>query len=85
MDKKNERYHKKALELLSECQKGNHKLEEIHQSRYVIGADVVVRWCKVCGSVVVDIDYDNRTNPGQAMKMRGSTITKMLLFLLKKK
>jgi len=27
----------------------------------------VVRWCNECGVVVVDIDVDNRTKPGQMM------------------
>jgi len=85
MDEKNEEYHKKALELISECEKGNHKLVEIYRSRHAMGgADDVVRWCEVCGSIVVDIDFDNRTNPGQVMKLKGSNIGKGLLSLLKK-
>lgn len=85
MNKENERYHKEVLELSSECQKGKHKLVEINRGWHAMGgSEEVVRWCEVCGSVVVDVDYDNRTNAGQVMKMRGSTITKMLLFLLKK-
>jgi len=34
------------------------------------GSYRVVRWCKVCGAVVVDIDVDNRTQPGAVMKMK---------------
>ena len=30
----------------------------------------VVRWCKICGAIVVDRDYDGRTNPGQVKKMQ---------------
>lgn len=30
----------------------------------------VVRWCSVCGAVVIDTDYDNRTKPGGIMSMR---------------
>jgi hypothetical protein len=30
----------------------------------------VVRWCRGCGAVVVDLDMDNRTHPGYYMKMR---------------
>jgi hypothetical protein len=44
-------------------------LEEIYCSGTEIDQDVV-RWCTVCGAVVVDLDYDGRTNPGQLMKMR---------------
>lgn len=30
----------------------------------------VVRWCRKCGAIVVDLDFDNRTKPGHYMKMR---------------
>lgn len=30
----------------------------------------VVRWCRICGAVVVDLDMDNRTHPGYYLKMR---------------
>ena len=29
----------------------------------------VVRWCTICGAVVVDVDVDGRTAPGAIMKM----------------
>ena len=34
----------------------------------------VVRWCKDCGAVVVDMDFDGRTNAGQIMKMKLPTV-----------
>jgi len=27
-------------------------------------SEEVVRWCSHCGAIVVDMDYDDRTNPG---------------------
>ena len=30
----------------------------------------VVRWCDQCGAVVIDTDYDYRTNPGAIMTLR---------------
>jgi hypothetical protein len=36
---------------------------------------VVVRWCVDCGAVVVDEDYDNRTNPGVYGAMRFPRMT----------
>jgi hypothetical protein len=33
-------------------------------------SDQVVRWCGICGAVVVDEDYDGRTSPGSVMPMR---------------
>jgi hypothetical protein len=53
------------------CSKGIHNLIEIYNasSRYD-NSSVVVRWCQDCGAVVVDEDYDGRTNAGSIMKMR---------------
>ena len=39
-------------------------------------SDEVVRWCKYCGAVVVDEDYDGRTNPGFIKPMQFPTIAK---------
>ena len=33
------------------------------------GASEVVRWCRTCGAVVVDVDVDNRTSPGHIRKI----------------
>ncbi len=30
----------------------------------------VVRWCRKCGAVVVDVDVDGRTHPGRVSPMR---------------
>lgn len=60
-----------------QCKKGNHMLERIYEA----GPDcesTVVRWCLVCGSVTIDIDYDCRTQPGAVMKMKSPAITKAL-------
>jgi hypothetical protein len=32
--------------------------------------ETVVRWCPTCGAVVIDTDFDGRTNPGAIMKMK---------------
>lgn len=60
----------KAKEI--QCLKGNHDLIEIYRSSYTYDEEGVVRWCKVCGSVVVDMEYDGRIQPGGVMKMLGS-------------
>lgn len=36
----------------------------------------VVRWCRKCGAIVVDVDVDNRTSPGAIMPMRVPQMTK---------
>ena len=54
-----------------DCKKGNHDLIEILSDRHSWDeTEAVVRWCTICGSIVVDCDYDNRTNAGYYMKMR---------------
>jgi len=65
---------------LLECKKGDHKLAVINRYDVGYGAEHVARWCKVCGSVVVDIDVDNRIRhrPGGAMKMSSPTITRAI-------
>lgn len=35
----------------------------------------VVRWCRKCGGIVVDIDVDGRTAPGAVRKMQIPTMT----------
>ena len=54
---------------LENCFKGNHNLIEIY--RQIIDGDEenVVMWCKTCGSVVVDGEYDGRNYPGKILKM----------------
>lgn len=71
-------YRAKVEKVIEEtCKKGNHKLNEIYRFGSVMDSHVV-RWCKTCGSVVVDIDYDDRTNPGAIMKMKSPSISKGL-------
>lgn len=58
-----------------ECRKSKHSFQKIFET----GSDMestVVRWCEVCGSVVIDTDYDGRTKPGAVMGMLSPSITK---------
>lgn len=51
------------------CRNGQHSLQVI----YIAGSSDcvdVVRWCRECGAVVVDVDFDNRTQPGRAVPMQ---------------
>ena len=61
---------------LQQCLKGNHDLIEIYRSSYSYDEEGVVRWCRICGSVVVDMEYDGRIHPGGIMKMLGPEISK---------
>lgn len=62
--------------MYTKCSSGDHDLIEIYRVHNLYDEDHVVRWCKICGSVVVDLDYDGKTNPGRIMKMMGPVISK---------
>ena len=61
---------------LKRCHTGDHKLKVIYESVEYYGATQVVRWCTVCGSIVIDIDADNRTMAGEIMPMKSPSITR---------
>jgi hypothetical protein len=48
---------------------GQHHLLTIYRSGPSMEENVV-RWCKRCGAVVVDVDVDGRTAPGSFMPMQ---------------
>lgn len=59
----------------SECKIGNHPFIRI-TSFPVTSGEKVVRWCPECGAIVVDADYDNRTNAGYYRELQYPNITK---------
>lgn len=63
------------------CRNGNHTLIEIIRCSVSYDEEKVVRWCKFCGAVVVDLEIDNRTHPGRYMEMQFPE----LMCMLKKK
>lgn len=48
----------------------NYDLVTVYESVQNEFESVVVRWCPLCGAVVVDMDFDGRTKPGDVMPMR---------------
>ena len=56
--------------MIKDCLEGNHDLIEIHRAYLGYDEEQVVRWCRVCGSVVVDTEVDGRTMAGNIMKMK---------------
>jgi hypothetical protein len=58
---------------LTNCRKGNHDLKVI--SKYGYEEITVVRWCRICGAIVVDVDYDGITHFGYVMPMKLPEIT----------
>ena len=53
---------------------------EIYRRRNGEEESYVVRWCSECGAVVVDTEYDGRTQPGSVREMK---FPKTLISLLK--
>lgn len=60
------------------CSDGFHDLIPILSTRDSSLPDLytVVRWCTVCGAVVVDSDCDGRTYAGKIRKMQTPDIAK---------
>lgn len=56
--------------MIEECKLGKHDLIEISRSTDMFHISEVVRWCRNCGSIVIDNEMDGRVNPGQVMKMK---------------
>ena len=61
-------------EMVQSCNKGNHDLITIYRCDVGYDEEQVVRWCRVCGCIVVDGEYDGRVAPGRAMKMKAPQI-----------
>ena len=56
--------------MINDCLKGNHDLIEVYRTYHTYDEERVVRWCRVCGSVVIDVDVDGRIMAGGIMKMK---------------
>ena len=52
------------------CDGSFHNLIKIVEYDVTTMDSKVVRWCMDCGAVVVDRDYDGRTNPAAIVKMK---------------
>lgn len=63
---------------LHECNTGNHDLIEVARFGYSEEEQQVVMWCKTCGAVVGDYEYDGRTQPGGMFKMMGPQALKLV-------
>ena len=54
-----------------DCKKGNHDLIKILSNKHSWDcSEKVVRWCKYCGCIRIDEDYDGRIKKGKIMKMK---------------
>jgi len=64
--------------MIEQCQTGKHPWEKIYEGGIDTVSSEVVRWCPVFGSIVVDVDYDGRTNPGVIKKITSPMISKYI-------
>jgi hypothetical protein len=64
------------MDKLHNCVQGQHQLKTILRAGPSCEQHVV-RWCETCGSIVIDMDFDNRTNAGYFMKMKSPEISKV--------
>lgn len=59
---------------IQQCLKDNHDLMEIYRASYSNKGDAVVKWCRTCGAVVVDLEYDGKIVSGGVIKMMKSKL-----------
>ena len=60
---------------LCSADKGKHPFEAIYE-RGSHAVSQVVRWCPICGAVVIDVDYDGRIAAGRIMPIRNPEISR---------
>ena len=53
-------------------------LIEIHRVSLNDQEDEVVKWCPICGAVVVDLEVDGRAYPGRIRMMRFTKLLRLL-------
>ena len=63
---------------LLNCCEGNHPFEKVYATNNGYDEIIVVRWCPICGSVVVDIDKDGRTYAGNVRPFKSPQILEEL-------
>jgi hypothetical protein len=50
------------------CKKGYHDLIEVYRSDEY-DHDDVVRWCRICGSIVIDREFNEKLEPGGILEI----------------
>ncbi len=65
--------------ILAECEKGNHDLDAVSSVFLnLMDGEIVTRWCKNCGAVVVDKDVSGCTQRGVVMKIKSPLLTRVI-------
>lgn len=61
-----------------QCNTGNHTLVEVARCD-ADDCEEVVRWCSICGAIVVDVEVGGRLmKPGGGLKMMGPKALKLV-------
>lgn len=69
---------KEIKNIITTCEK-EHQLIEIYSNQIDSSIEHSVKWCSICGTVVVDVVVDgNRTYAGRVRKMQLPLITSTL-------
>jgi len=58
------------------CRNGTHPWVELARTSDGYDVERVVRWCGMCGSVVIDAEIDGRIDPGHYMRIRVPAVVK---------
>tara|TARA_R110000824_G_scaffold12226_6_gene53534 strand:- start:3676 stop:3879 length:204 start_codon:yes stop_codon:yes gene_type:complete len=61
------------------CRDGKHTFREISRQQLLFDEFAVVRWCKFCGSIVIDSELDGRVYPGKYLKIQNPELMKGLV------
>ena len=56
--------------MIAPCKAGQHNLVEIYRAGEP-GDQDIVKWCTICGAVVIDHEGEGAVEPGGTLKMMG--------------
>ena len=65
-------------DIIKDCENGKHKLVVIYSHSSHPFSTHTIRWCEICGSVVIDSDIDGRTSTGDILKMKSPKLVKII-------
>ncbi|MBI2674500.1 MAG: hypothetical protein HYX22_02070 [Candidatus Yanofskybacteria bacterium] len=71
-----------VLNFRDQCHRGAHPWKKIFGriQGFMMAEVEVVRWCPICGSVVIDLECDDRIQPGAIRKIESSQISSRMSY-----
>jgi len=61
---------------LTNCKKGKHIYQNIYDTLTGPCIYEIIKWCKVCGSVIIDLEEEGIVYPGKIMQAQSPDILK---------